>query len=51
MIQDPQQDFAAILDTITDAAQHALNAHTATIADHESHRPSLNRPGGMRLDN
>ena len=30
MIQHPHQDFAAMLDTITDAAQHALNDYTAT---------------------
>ena len=45
MIQDPHQDFAAILDTIADAAQHALNDHAATIgatiAGPESHRPGL----------
>lgn len=54
MIQNPKQDFAAILNTITDAAQNALDAHAATIgetiADPESHHPGLDRPGGMGLD-
>ena len=54
MIQNPQQDFAAMLDTIADAAQHALNDYTATtrdtIAHPESPGPGLDRPGGIGLD-
>ena len=43
------QDFAAMLDTVTDAAQHALNDYTATYANSHSDLrihdwPPLNRP-------
>ena len=49
MIQDPHQDFAAILNTITDAVQHALDDYTATIQN-TIDRPGLDRPGGIGLD-
>lgn len=38
MVQDPQLDSAAILNTVTDATQHALDDYTATIRD--APRPS-----------
>ena len=43
MIQNPQQDFAAMLYTIADAAQHALNDYTATTPNTIAH-PDLRTP-------
>ena len=49
MIQDPHPDFAAILDTVTDAVQHALDDYTATTRN-TIDSPGLDRPGGTGLD-
>ncbi|MXW59005.1 MAG: hypothetical protein F4X68_09995 [Acidimicrobiia bacterium] len=49
MIQDPQPDFGAILGSITDAVQHALDDYTAT-TQNTIDRPDLDRPGGIGLD-
>ena len=49
MIQDPHPDFAAILDTVTDAVQLALDDYTATTRN-TIDSPGLDRPGGTGLD-
>ena len=49
MIQDPRHDFAAMLDIVADATQHALDDYTATNTishpDLRTHNlPPSNRP-------
>ena len=48
MIQHPHQDFAAMLDTVADATQHALDHYTTTntIPHPDLHIPDWPRPSG-----